>query len=544
MTDVPPWWMTGVIYHIYPRSFQDTTDSGIGDLPGITRRLDYLVGTLGIDAIWISPFYPSPMADFGYDVSDYTDVHPLFGTLADFDELVAEANARELRVIIDWVPNHSSDQHHWFQAARSSRDDPKRDWYLWHDPDPDGSPPNNWLAAFGGSAWEWEEATGQYYLHSFLKEQPDLNWRNPQLRAAMFDTIRFWLDRGADGFRVDVAHFVMKDPELRDNPTAPGSDLMPHSGPAYETQDHVHDKAHPDSHDVYREMRAILNSYGGDRFAIGEISLDDLDRWAAYYGDELDQLNMPFNFTLLTTPWEAAAVQRSVEAIEAVVPDGGWPNFVLGNHDTPRPVRRLGQAHARIGAMLLLTLRGTPTLYYGDELGMDDVDVAPGEMQDPWEIRVPGKGRDGCRSPMLWNPEPGRGFTGPGVRPWLPFLENLEINVATQLDEPISMLNLYRALLKIRRASTPLRLGSYRALPDVPGQVYGYTREDQDETVAILLNFGDTPCEVNLAGHEHDVWLSTSMDRSGLETEPLTLRPNEGLIVREAPVRQAPGTSG
>ena len=231
MTDVPPWWMTGVIYQIYPRSFQDTTDSGIGDLPGITRRLDYLVGTLGIDAIWISPFYPSPMADFGYDVSDYTDVHPLFGTLADFDELVAEAHARELRVIIDWVPNHSSDQHHWFQAARSSRDDPKRDWYLWHDPDPDGSPPNNWLAAFGGSAWEWDEATGQYYLHSFLKEQPDLNWRNPQLRAAMFDTIRFWLDRGADGFRVDVAHFVMKDPEFRDNPTAPGSDPCPALAP-------------------------------------------------------------------------------------------------------------------------------------------------------------------------------------------------------------------------------------------------------------------------------------------------------------------------
>ena len=350
-----PWWMTGVIYQIYPRSFQDTTNNGVGDLPGITSRLDYLSGTLGIDAIWISPFYRSPMADFGYDVSDYTDVDPLFGTLADFDELLAQAHARGIRVIIDWVPNHTSDQHPWFQAARSSRQDPRRDWYVWRDPRPDGSLPNNWLSVFGGPAWEWDEASGQYYLHSFVPQQPDLNWRNPEVRKAMFQTIRFWLERGVDGFRVDVAHVVMKDPEFRDNPPASGADRRFRYGHTYELQDHLHDKGHPDGHGVYRQMRTILDEYDDDRFAVGEIHFDDLTRWAAYYGDGTDQLHMPFNFTLLTTPWEAAAVQQAVEAIEAVVPDGCWPNYVLGNHDTARPVRRLGHAGARLGAMLLLT---------------------------------------------------------------------------------------------------------------------------------------------------------------------------------------------
>jgi glycosidase len=531
MTGTAPWWMTGVIYQIYPRSYQDTTGNGIGDLPGITGRLDYLANTLGIDAIWISPFYPSPMADFGYDVSDYTDVHPLFGTLADFDELLAAAHARGIRVIVDWVPNHSSDQHPWFQAARSSRDDPKRDWYIWQDAKPDGSPPNNWLAVFGGRAWEWDEPTGQYFLHSFLKEQPDLNWRNAEVRAAMFDTVRFWLDRGVDGFRVDVAHFVMKDPAFRDNPPAPRLEGARRYSPAYETQDHVHDKAHADSHDVYREMRTILDGYPGDRFAVGEISLDDLDRWAAYYGAELDELHMAFNFTLLTTPWEARAVQRSVDAVAAVVPAGGWPNFVLGNHDTPRPRRRLGEAAARIGAMLLLTLRGTPTLYYGDELGMDDIDVPPDQMQDPYGIQVPEKARDGCRSPMLWSGEAGRGFTQPGIAPWLPFLADEDVSVSAELDDAGSMLNLYRGLLGLRRRVAPLRLGTYRPLADMPEQVYGYAREYQAEIVITLLNFSDEACDVTLTDGEHMVLLSTHLDRAGPETSRLTLRPNEGVVV-------------
>ena len=544
MTNTAPWWMTGVIYQIYPRSFQDTTGNGIGDLPGITSRLDYLAGTLGVDAIWISPFYPSPMADFGYDVSDYTDVHPMFGTLTDFDDLVGAAHARGIRVIIDWVPNHTSDQHPWFAAARSSRNDPKRDWYVWQDARPDGSPPNNWLAVFGGPAWEWDEPTGQYYLHSFLKEQPDLNWRNPEVRAAMFDTVRFWLDRGVDGFRVDVAHFVMKDPGFRDNPPAPIPDgALPYSD-AYETQQHRHDKAHPDSHDVYQEMRTILDGYPGERFAVGEISLDDLGQWAAYYGTGLDELHMPFNFTLLTTPWEAPAVQQAVEAIEAVVPTGGWPNFVLGNHDIARPRRRLGEPAARIGAMLLLTLRGTPTLYYGDELGMDDIDVAPDQMQDPYGINVPEKARDGCRSPMLWSDGPGRGFTDQDVDPWLPFLGEEAGSVATQLAEAGSMLSLHRALLTLRRSVAALRLGTYRPLADTPEAVFGYVREHHGEAVSVLLNFSADHVEVDPGGRDHEILLSTHLDRQGLEPAPFMLRPNEGVVVGRPGITPPPGTSG
>ena len=487
------WWKTGVVYQIYPRSFQDTTGNGVGDLNGITERLSYLADTLGVDAIWISPFYPSPMADFGYDVSDYTDVNPMFGTLDDFDRLLAEAHRRGLRVIIDWVPNHTSDQHPWFIESRSSLTNPKRDWYVWRDSKPDGSLPNNWQSEFGGPAWTHDESTGQWYLHSFLAEQPDLNWRNPEVAAAMFNTVRFWLDRGVDGFRIDVAHYVMKDPALADNPTATDPDGMAHFKPMgpFNAWQHVHDRGHPDVHSAYRNLRSILDSYDGDRFSIGEIHIFDWDEWAAYYGDD-DELHMPFNFSLIWAGWNAAAIRERVESLEAAVPPHGWPNYVLGNHDEQRLATRYEPKNARAAAVLLLTLRGQPTIYYGDELALQETDVPPEDQQDPWGIRVPGMSRDGCRTPMPWTPGPGHGFTDPDVTPWLAFGGDAGTrNVETQLDDPGSTLNLVRHLLALRRRRPSLQRGTIAFLDDAPEGVLAYVRRIDGERTTILINFAD-----------------------------------------------------
>jgi glycosidase len=359
-----PWWQTTVVYQVYPRSFQDTTGNGVGDLAGITKRLPYLAETLGVGAVWISPYYPSPMADFGHDVSDYTDVDPLFGTLDDFDALLDRAHDLGLKIIIDWVPNHTSDHHPWFVASRSSRDDPKRDWYIWRDAKPDGSAPNNWLSFFGGSAWEWDGDTRQYYLHSSLREQPDLDWRNPAVRKAMFEGVRFWLDRGVDGLRIDVAHVILKDPLFRDNPPIPDDHYHPFkSHGAYDEQLHLYDKGHPETHDVYRKLRKLLDSYQPERFSVGEIHIADWEVWASYYGAELDELHMPFNLALVHAPWTARSVRRHVEQVEAAMPDGGWPSYVIGNHDETRLHERIGPQQLRLAAVLLLTLRGTPTLY-------------------------------------------------------------------------------------------------------------------------------------------------------------------------------------
>ncbi len=387
-----------MIYQIYPRSFQDTNADGIGDLEGIRLRLEYLK-TLGIDAIWISPVYPSPMADFGYDVADFCDIHPIFGTLQDFDRLIAAAHELGLRVILDFVPNHTSDQHRWFQASRSSRTDPKRNWYIWRDPKPDGSPPNNWISNFGGPAWTLDERTGQFYLHSFLREQPDLNWRNPDVRAAMMNVLRFWLDRGVDGFRVDVIWLLLKDELLRDNPANPAyAPNQPEIGRFLQT----YSGDQPDVHEVIAEMRRTIDAYG-DRVFIGEIYLP-IERLVTYYGEGLDGVHLPFNFQLIHAAWKASTIATLVRDYEAALPPGGWPNWVLGNHDQPRIAARIGSAQARNAALLLLTLRGTPTLYYGDELGIGRVEIPPDAVHDPWEKNEPGLGfgRDPYRTPFQW----------------------------------------------------------------------------------------------------------------------------------------------
>jgi alpha-glucosidase len=541
----PLWWQRGVVYQIYPRSFQDSNGDGIGDLAGVIDRLDYLRDTLPVEAIWLSPFYPSPMADFGYDVADYVDIDPIFGDLATFDRLVEEAHGRDIRIIIDFVPNHTSDQHPWFLESRSSRDNPKRDWYVWRDPKPDGSPPNNWLAVFGGRAWEWDEHTGQYYLHSFLKEQPDLNWRNPEVKAAMFDVVRFWLERGVDGFRIDVAYAIMKDPELRDNP--PNPDLPPGtSGRDYGTQLHVHDMKHPDLHQVYRDLRRLLDAYSGERprVMIGEIHVYEWPEWATYYGQNLDEFHLPFNFGLIALevlgrplPWGAATVRTVVGAIEAATGVvGGWPNYVLGNHDTHRIASRVGPEGARLAMMLLLTLRGTPTLYQGDELGMHDVEIPPDRIQDPFELMTPGLGfgRDPERTPMQWDAGPNAGFCAAGVEPWLPIADDYrEVNAATELTEPRSILALTRALLELRRNHPALHSGSYRPLDGVPEDCFVYEREADGERFLVALNFGGEEREVVVpAGRGARHRVSTYMDgQEPTNDSALRLRPHEGLLL-------------
>ncbi|WP_137388730.1 alpha-amylase family glycosyl hydrolase [Rhodoligotrophos defluvii] len=521
------WWQRAIFYQIYPRSFQDSNGDGIGDLDGIRQRLDYL-SWLGIDAIWVSPIYPSPMADFGYDISDYCDIHPIFGDLAAFDALLAEAHARGLKLILDYVPNHTSDQHPWFLESRSSRGSAKRDWYIWRDPAPDGGPPNNWVSNFGGSAWTWDEATGQYYYHAFLEQQPDLNWRNPKVRSAMYDVLRFWLERGVDGFRVDVIWHLMKDPDFRDNPPNPG--YQP-GDPTIRRLLQVHSTDQPDVHDVIAEMRGVVDEYP-DRVLIGEIYLP-IERLVAYYGTELRGTHLPFNFQLIEATWHARNLARIISEYEGALPRGGWPNWVLSNHDKSRIASRVGQEQARVAAMLLLTLRGTPTMYYGDEIGLEDVPIAPEDAQDPWEKNEPGLGvgRDPQRTPMQWDASPGAGFST--AKPWLPLSPDFgRRNVAVLQDDPRSILTLYRELIALR-ARPVFQIGDYHPI-EAEGDLLIYERRHGEERALVALNLGGAPAEVSLPGRTAGPWritLSTHLDRLEPVQGALMLRPNEGLVL-------------
>jgi alpha-glucosidase len=475
------WWQEGVVYQVYPRSFQDSDGDGVGDLRGITRRLDYLEW-LGVDAIWISPFFPSPMRDFGYDVSDFTGVDPMFGTMADFERLAREAHARGIRVILDFVGNHTSDRHPWFAASRASRTNPKRDWYVWRDPAPNGGPPNNWLSIFGGSAWTLDPVTGQYYYHQFLREQPDLNWRNPAVQQAMFDAMRFWLDRGADGFRLDAIPHLVEDSLFRDNPPNPG--YRPDAGDAAR-QLWVYTFDRPETREVLCQMRRVVDEYaardGRARVLIGETGMPP-ERLMAYYGSNGCGAQLPSNFGLQGAPWNADTLYSRISAYtralaEGAPPAGRWPNWVLGNHDNHRLATRLGPEAARAAAVLLLTLRGTPTIYYGDELGMHDVPIPANQVQDPAEKNQPGLGlgRDPERTPMQWEAAPGAGFTT--GRPWLPIAADAgQVNVVAARADSASVLTLYHRLLLLRRAGPALTRGTFRLLPR-QGDVLAYVRE-------------------------------------------------------------------
>ncbi|HET9956069.1 MAG TPA: alpha-amylase family glycosyl hydrolase [Polyangiaceae bacterium] len=527
MTESHSWWQKGILYQVYVRSFCDASGDGVGDLAGIRQKLDYLQW-LGVDAIWLTPFYPSPMADFGYDVANYTDVDPLFGSLEQLDQLIAEAHARNLKVIIDFVPNHTSDKHPWFVESRSSKDNPKRDWYIWQDP-VDGGPRNNWLSAFGGSAWEYDEATGQYYYHAFLKEQPDLNWRNPQVRAAMYSAMRFWLDRGVDGFRVDVLWHLIKDAQFRDNPVNPDyvQGDIPYNSlvPAYSTDQ-------PEVHEIVREMRQLVDSYP-NRVMIGEIYLP-IRRLVAYYGDAQDGAHLPFNFQLITLPWSAVQIGAAISEYEGALLAWAWPNWVLGNHDQARIASRVGLPQARVACLLLLTLRGTPTMYYGDEIGMRDAPLSPEQYQDPQGKNV-GVSRDPQRTPMQWAAAEYAGFSQ--VPPWLPVSPDYaQRNVEKERHDPESILNLYRRLIELRRNSPALCVGSYTPLV-TQGQLLAYLREAGNERFLVVLNLGHGPQQFRLDNFgEAEVVVSTDTAREGQRVKDvLRMVGDDGFVLRLKP---------
>jgi len=528
------WWKHGIIYQIYPRSFQDSNADGIGDLEGVIERLDYLndgtPNSLGIDAIWFSPTFPSPMKDFGYDVSDYRDVHPDFGRIETMDRLIAEAHKRKIRVLLDFVPNHSSDMHPWFLESRTSKESPKRDWYVWRDAKPDGSPPNNWIAAFGGPAWQWDQKTQQYYLHSFLVEQPDLNWRNPAVENAMHDVLRFWMDRGIDGFRIDVMDRIVKDDQLRDNPPETIERFRALAQTAM--QRHVYDRDWPETFDAVKRIRKTVDEYP-ERMTVGEV-FGTAENIVRYYGGEAaDGLHLAFYFPfvrIFTERWRADHVRKRVDQFEAALPPSCWPNYVLGNHDVSRIASRVngdgnGQARARVAAMLLLTLRGTPFIYYGEEIGMEDVDVPEPLLQDP--ARFFANGRDPERTPMQWTPA--GGFTR-GDRTWLPY-GDLRVNAEDQARDRQSLLSLYRRLIWFRRSSEALQDGAYAPV-DAPDGIFAYTRLAGDERLLVALNFTGEAIPFTLPAALSPVETIAGTHGERPPSQRLELAPNEGLLLR------------
>jgi len=505
----PPWWHRGVVYQIYPRSFADGNGDGIGDLRGLLDRVEYLAW-LGIDAVWLSPIYPSPMADFGYDVAEYCDVDPLFGTLADLDTVRDALHDRGIKLLLDWIPNHTSDRHPWFLDSRSSRSSPRRDWYVWRDPRPGGGPPNNWVHAFsdGRPAWTFDAPTGQYYLHSFLPAQPDLDWSAPAVEQAMHAVLRFWLDRGIDGFRIDVVHGLGKDPELPDDP--PERAGLPH----------IAFNDHPSVHPILRRLRALVDAYPGDRVLVGEVFLLGPHDVTAYYGQG-DELHLAFDLPrCLHVPWEATSWREHTAAVLAAhEARQAWPTLVLSNHDTPRHRSRLGsEARARAAAFLLLGLPGTPFLYAGEELGLEDAVIPPERAVDPG-------GRDGCRAPLPWDATPSHGWNASPWLPWPP--EPARRNVVELRADEASILHLYRRLLRARRGSPALAWGTWRPLR-TNAAVFAWERGADGDRRLVAVNFTDDEARLELEGR-----VEVSSDGSG-EGQPFAgvLAPCAGVILR------------
>lgn len=535
------WWREAVFYQVYPRSFCDTNGDGIGDLQGIVERLDYLNdGTersLGIDAIWLSPTFPSPMKDFGYDVSDYCDVHPDFGTLTDMDRLIAECHRRGIRVLLDYVPNHTSDQHPWFKESRSSRNSPKRDWYIWRDAKRGGSLPNNWRSVFGGPAWTFDEHTGQYYLHSFLAEQPDLNWRNPEVVRAMHGVLRFWMERGVDGFRIDVMGMIVKHPRLANNPVNPRWRVGLEGVPKYVWRNN---RNYPDVFLAVKGIRRVLDEFPG-RMAVGEV-FGTPGEIANFYGNEaLDGLHLAFNFHLInqfepaSTRWEAATLRHIVGEAEATLPRGAQPCYVLGNHDRPRFISRhnhdgRGAERARAAAILLLGLRNSPFLYYGEEIGMVDGEIPEERLQDPARFHY--FGRDPERIPMQWDATPGRGFSV--VEPWLPY-GPIEISVATQDADPDSLLSLYRRAIWRRKAEPALIWGNYEELAAPEGAMAFARRTSGERTVIVAINTETASQALALPSGEWSVLLCGDRALEGRPAEsPFEIPPLGGAWLAQA----------
>jgi alpha-glucosidase len=545
-TSASDWWQHAVFYEIYPRSFMDTNGDGIGDLNGITSKLDYLV-SLGVDAVWITPFYPSPQVDFGYDISDYESVDSRFGTLADFDRLLKEAHRRNIKVICDFVINHTSDQHPYFKESRSSRDNPKRDWYIWRDGKPNGAPPNNWESIFGGRAWTYDEKTQQSYYHLFYAEQPDLNWRNPEVARAMFNSVRFWLKRGVDGFRVDAIDPLFEDEQLRDNPLT--KNLRQGSTTEY-AQRWVYNVMRPENHEVFHQLRAVVEEFGPDRVLIGE-TYPPPDFLSSYYGLRNDEFHMPFNFSLLTQPELNPVSFRSAVATAECFLRGRPTNYVLSNHDNRRAWDKFGDGQhndqiAKMLALMLLTLRGTPFFYYGEEIGMktttperkEDVRDPVGRVLWPQD-----KGRDGERTPMQWTGERNAGFSS-ASETWLPVPSTAGThNVATMENDPHSLLNFYRQAIRLRRKSSALLDGDYQAIGN-DLNVFAYRRQDKKQTMIIALNMSGESQTIRLDGDglagisTLKVVLSNINSRSvTVEAKRLTLAPYEAVVLEKPPGR-------
>ncbi|WP_454062538.1 alpha-amylase family glycosyl hydrolase [Candidatus Nitrospira salsa] len=516
------WWQEGVIYQVLVPSFLDSNGDGIGDLSGLSERLDYLQW-LGARAIWLSPIYPSPFADLGYDVMDYCHIAPQYGSLNDFDKLLADVHRRDMKLILDWVPNHTSDEHPWFIDSRSNRESAKRDWYLWHDANADGSPPNNWISVFGGSVWQWDPNTDQYYLHTFHEKQPDLNWRNSDVQAAMFDTMRFWLNRGVDGFRIDALDLLLKDEQFRNNPSnpeyqegqGPDTQLLP-----YYTRDQQ------GVHEIIATMRRVAEEFGDDRLLAGELYLS-VEKVMAYYGGEAPELHLPLNMQFSWTPWNAEEIGSSLKTYLHHVPSNGWPSWLLSTHDCLRLAMRCPGDQMRVAAMLLFTLPGTPVHYFGEEIGMRGVPIPADQAIDPQGRRV-GRNRDPERTPMQWNTEQHAGFSV--HEPWLPIAEDFHTaNVAVQSANPRSLLNLYRKLFTFQRETI---LGQLE-LVTIQGPLLVYRRMHEREDCLILLNFSNEPqCLDHDASFHASVRLSTFLDREDEHMQAfIHLRGNEGLIV-------------
>lgn len=514
------WWRDGVIYQIYPRSFVDSNGDGLGDLGGIISRLDYLAD-LGIDAIWLSPFYPTPDKDFGYDISDYMDVDPRFGSLAEFDTLAAEAHRRGIRIIVDLVLNHTSDQHPWFLESRSSRTNPKRDWYIWRDH------PNNWQASFGGKAWEYDPTTGQYYLHLFAKEQPDVNWRNPEVRMAQLDVFRFWLGHGVDGFRLDVFNAYFKHPDLPDNP--PKFGLR-----GFDRQRHIYEIDQPEMMPFLNEMRLLLDGFP-ERYAVGETYFASPQKTVSYCGPTKMHAAFSFDFTStnLVYPWNPRWVMEQVLKREKNLNAAGvWPTTVMSNHDLPRAASRYDHgeedAQAFLAMTLLLTLRGTPFMYYGEEIGMRDIHLRRSEILDPpgkhyWPLY---KGRDGCRSPMQWDDSSYAGFST--HKPWLPVHPNYQQrNVNSQRADQRSLFNFTKKLLALRKEIPVLCRGDFVSLETPPGML-AYLRSSGEQTVLVAMNFKGRKNDFSMPTGDWRLLLTTSKGSPG------GLTPHESqLLIRE-----------
>jgi len=501
------WWKHGVIYHIYPRSFQDSNGDGVGDIQGIIRRLSYLKG-LGIDGIWISPMYKSPMIDFGYDVSSYREIDPVFGTMADFRELLEKAHEEGIRIILDMIMNHTSDQHPWFIESSSSPENPIRNWYIWKERTRGGTP-NNWKSAMGGSAWTFDERTGQYYLHSFFKEQPDLNWRDPELPEAFFNEMKFWLDMGVDGFRLDVINMIAKDKKFRDNPVFFGIPAL---------QRHIYTRNRKRSITIVTQIRKLFDQYENTA-AIGEVYVSppgDPGTAARYLANGDNGIHLAFDFSLIFTAWNAYSYYKCIKEWYDHIPDTGWPCNVFSNHDLFRNIDRIPwrtnrEEKAKVAATLLLTLRGTPFIYYGEEIGMHNGSIRKHHIRDPlgkryWPFF---KGRDNARTPMQWNEEPGGGFTTGTA--WLPLnRDTFSRNVREQESKPASLLNHYRCLIKIRRSSEALQKGSW--VPLINGQhgILSYFRNMDEERILVILNFTRSQKTVALPEHTYGEVLSST----------------------------------